>query len=50
MVEIALQLIKEKAFEEVEEPKESLLDWAMFSKYALECYKLMKINRMMSSF
>jgi len=32
MVETTLHLLKEKVFEEVEEPKESLPEWVIFSK------------------
>jgi len=40
MVDIALQLIKEKMFEDVEESEDCLPNWALFSKQTLECYKI----------
>ena len=40
MVDIVLQLIKEKVFEGVEESEDYLPDWALFSKQVVECYKV----------
>ena len=40
MVNTALQLIKEKVLEGVEESKDLLPDWVMFAKQVVECYKL----------
>jgi len=40
MVETALKLIKERVFEGIEQSKEFLPDWALFSKQAMECYKI----------
>lgn len=40
MVETALQLIKEKLFEGVEESEDYLPDWALYAKQAMEFYKI----------
>jgi len=40
MVDTTLQLIKEKVFEDVEESKDCLPDWALFAKEAMQCYKI----------
>jgi len=40
MVDIALQLIKENVFGDIEESEDFLPDWALFSKHAMECYKI----------
>lgn len=40
MVDTALQLIKEKVFEGVEESEDCLPNWALFAKQVVEFYKV----------
>lgn len=42
MVDIALQLAKEKIFQGFEESEGSLPDWTKFAEQLMECYKIEK--------